>query len=640
MRKLCGALLFLPALAFATPGDEQFLAAREAYRVGDIAKLDRIAAELQGNDLDPWIRYWALRSRIEQDDGAGIGDFLKREAGSYLAERLRGDWLKMLGKHAQWARFQDEYPSLVQPDQETVCFGWQARLARRDASALDEARAPWFSGAELPDACYAVMDRLVDARRLGAEDVWQRVRRLLEVSNLREVRRTAKYLTAAPEATTMDRIAANPARYLDRKLPKNFAATRLGRELALFAVQRLARQDPQEAALRWRRIENRFTAEERGYAWGQLATQAARRHMAEALGWYAAATGSVLTADQMEWQVRAALRATDWAAVIRAISAMPPQLAAKSDWTYWLARALAVQGNPGEAQALFRSIADQTSFYGNLAADELGRPPSVPPRAAAPSSEELAQAVADPALRRAMALLRLDMRVEGVREWNWAVRNMTDRQLLATAELARRNDIYDRAIFTADRTLAEHDFSLRYLAPYREEVEPKARQLELSGGWVYGLMRQESRFVTNAHSSAGAKGLMQVMPATAKWVARKIGLNSYHPARAADMEVNVTLGTHYLKMVLDGLGNHPVLASAAYNAGPGRARRWVGDRPMEGAIYTETIPFGETRDYVKKVMSNSVYYALLLDEKPQSLKSRLGIISPRLAGTSAHDDLP
>jgi soluble lytic murein transglycosylase len=200
--------------------------------------------------------------------------------------------------------------------------------------------------------------------------------------------------------------------------------------------------------------------------------------------------------------------------------------------------------------------------------------------------------------------------------------------------------VFDRAINTADKTLAEHDYGLRYLSPFRDQVEPKARELALDSGWVYGLMRQESRFVMDARSSAGAKGLMQLMPTTARWVAKKIGLADYHPGRVAEMETNVMLGTNYLKMVLEGLDNHPVLASAAYNAGPGRARKWRADRPLEGAIYAETIPFNETRDYVKKVMSNAVFYAALFENKPQSLKSRLGIVRPPGFNDGTVGDLP
>jgi len=218
---------------------------------------------------------------------------------------------------------------------------------------------------------------------------------------------------------------------------------------------------------------------------------------------------------------------------------------------------------------------------------------------------------------------------------------MDDRQLLAAAELAQKNDILDRAINAADKTQAQHNYAMRYLAPFREHVEPKARELRLDQGWVYGLMRQESRFITNAKSVVGAKGLMQLMPKTAQWVAKKIGLKSYHPDNVADTDTNVTLGTNYLKLVLNDLDNHPVLASAAYNAGPGRARRWRDTKPMEGAIYAETIPFSETRDYVKKVMSNSVYYSTLFDGQPHSLKSRLGIVGARPSQeVLKNDDLP
>ena len=219
------------------------------------------------------------------------------------------------------------------------------------------------------------------------------------------------------------------------------------------------------------------------------------------------------------------------------------------------------------------------------------------------------------------------MRTEAAREWNWTMRNQDDRFLIAAAQLAQQLGVYDRAINAADRTRSEHDYSLRYLAPYRDRIEPNARQRDLDTGWVYGLMRQESRFVTAARSGVGAQGLMQIMPATGQWVAGKLGMKGYNVGWLQDPDTNVMLGTTYMRMVLEGLDNHPVLASAAYNAGPGRAKRWKDVKPLEGAIYAESIPFGETRDYVKKVMANSIVYTALLDGRAPSLKARLGTIS-------------
>jgi soluble lytic murein transglycosylase len=215
---------------------------------------------------------------------------------------------------------------------------------------------------------------------------------------------------------------------------------------------------------------------------------------------------------------------------------------------------------------------------------------------------------------------------------------MNDRQLLAAATLAFEHRIYDRAIHTANRTRDQHDYSLRFLAPYDHQVLPAAREQQLDAAWVYGLMRQESRFVTQAKSSVGASGLMQLMPATARWVAKKIGLANYRHDNIADTDTNLLLGTSYMRLVLESLHHHPVLASAAYNAGPSRARRWCADTALEGAIYVETIPFDETRDYVKKVMSNAVYYNLLFTGKAITLRERLGVIPPRNNTVSA--DLP
>jgi soluble lytic murein transglycosylase len=641
-----GLLWLLSPQAGATAAEERFLHARDAYKAGERVRLSRLAEQLGDHELRPWVDYWALRLRLEDGDSDGVAAFLEREQGSYLAEKLRGDWLRWLGRRGEWPAFEREFPALVAPEQELSCYALQARLARgavgaeREA-ALGEARPMWFASVELPEACAPLMDALVTDRRLNVDDVWERVRRLLEIKKLREARQAANYLPDAqiPAARMLESIADKPARHLVRSRA-DFAATRLGREMALFAVQRMARQDPLPAATQWREIERKFSEADRGYAWGQLAHQAALRHLPEALDWFERAGTTPLSEEQLAWKARAALRAQDWARVRQAVEQMPPQMAAEPGWTYWRGRALAAQGHGAEATALFERIAGQPNFYGNLADEELGRPIGVPPPAQAVAADELAQAAARPGLRRGLALIRLDMRVEGVREWIWTLRGMNDRQLLAAAEFARRGEVWDRAINTADRTTVQHDYALRYLAPFRERVEPHARELELDNGWVYGLMRQESRFIMNARSSVGAKGLMQLMPATAKWVAKKIGLADFHPAKVTDMDTNVTLGTNYLKMVLASLDNHPVLASAAYNAGPGRARRWRADRPIEGAIYAETIPFSETRDYVKKVMSNAVYYATLFEGRPQSLKSRLGTVQPARAGDLRAEELP
>jgi soluble lytic murein transglycosylase len=242
-----------------------------------------------------------------------------------------------------------------------------------------------------------------------------------------------------------------------------------------------------------------------------------------------------------------------------------------------------------------------------------------------------------PAINRALLLYRLDMKAEGLREWLFAIRNMSDQELLTAAELAHAANIPDRAINTAERTVMLHDFSQRFPRPYRNDLQTHARTQGLDESWVYGLIRQESRFLADARSRVGATGLMQLMPATARWAAKRVGLPAYSPQRVADISVNLALGSFYLRHVLDDLG-HPVLATAGYNAGPGRARRWRADQTLEGAIYAESIPFTETRDYVKKVMANAWFYAHQAGLADISLKRMMGTVPGRLdnqPGTSS-----
>ena len=365
--------------------------------------------------------------------------------------------------------------------------------------------------------------------------------------------------------------------------------------------------------------------------WLRVATWGAMDHLPEVLDWYARAGNAPLTDDQLAWKARAAMRAGQWRTVIAAIE--PMSILARQDpaWTYWYGRALAAQGDAEGARAYYRRIAGQPYYYSVLATEELGGEVDIPRPYTVPTEEEVDAARRNPELARALELFRLGLRPEATKEWMFAVRKMPDRELLAAAELARRAAVYDRAIGTASRTEEVHDYRMRYLAPFREVFTTYAGAYDLEEAWVLGVVRQESRFIVDARSGTGAAGLMQLLPHTARWVAQKTGYRGYSAKRVADVETNIALGTRYLKFVLDGMGS-PVLASAAYNAGPNRARRWIPQQPMEAAVFIETIPYGETREYVKRVMANTVHYALLLDGRSTSLKQRMGTIPGRQNG--------
>lgn len=633
-----GAVLMCAQIVHAAKQDDDFLAAREAFRAGDVVRFERNAKSLSDYVLEPYIAYWRLRMRLEQATPDEIRALLARTRDGAVSNSLRSDWLKLLAGRQQWEIFETEFAQFVGTDTELLCLSLQNRIRAGDADAPEKARALWFSGRDQPESCTRMFDALAERKLLSESDGWARLRLALEIGNTGVARRVAEYLPAAerPDGATLSRIAVNPQAYLDRKAFD--LKSRAGRETLIYAVQRLARTTPQIAAQQWTKLGDQFDEAERGYVWGLIAYHGAQRLDPAALAWYAKA--GKLTDLQLAWKVRTALRALNWPEVTAAIDAMSVTEAQDPAWRYWKARALKAQGRAAEAQLIFTPLAADYSFYGQLAAEELGARTHAPVPLYKPTPEEAQSIGRTPGLQRALAFYRLNLRFEGNREWNWTIRGFDDRQLLAASEFARRSEFYDRAINTADRTRDTHDFSMRYLAPYRDVMKGYVAQLQLDEAWVYGLIRQESRFITDVKSSAGASGLMQLMPATARWVATKIGLTDWHSSKVIHVETNISLGTWYLKHVLDTLDNHPVLASAAYNAGPGRARAWRANAPMEAAIYTESIPFNETRDYVKKVMSNASYYSQQFGHTLVTLKDRIGVIAPRARASEKPLDEP
>jgi soluble lytic murein transglycosylase len=435
------------------------------------------------------------------------------------------------------------------------------------------------------------------------------------------------------------------------------------KELITLALIRLASSDPEGAIAqlsgKW---ALQLTTEERNWVWGVIGKQAAGRLSDAAPGYYANVTRDTdLSDDHLAWKVRAALRQGQWKAVLSATQAMSEEGRADPAWVYWRARALlasvpaaerqlapeagasATGGGSAparhraevqEARQLLESIASVHGFYEKLALEELGQRTTVPSRPAPLTPAEKDAARQNAGLGRALYAIRIGLRPEGVREWNYSTNlhtkgGMSDRELLAAADLACQNEVWDRCINTSERTKSFIDLEQRFPMPYRDAVVKRSREIGIDPAYVYGLIRQESRFIMDARSGVGASGLMQVMPATARWTAKKIGLVNFTPEQITDRDTNIAIGTGYLKLVLGDFGGSMPLAAAAYNAGPGRPRAWRNGPTMEAAIWAENVPFAETRDYVKKVLANTTSYAALLSGQPQSLKARLGLIGPR-----------
>ncbi|WP_233151720.1 lytic transglycosylase domain-containing protein [Pelomonas sp. KK5] len=633
---------------------EPILAAKDAQRSKDRKALAALnaSAQAQRYALAPWIDYWDIGLRLSEVSQPELDAFYARWPGSYVEDRLRNDWLLELGHRRDWKNFALEYPRFqMRDDREVLCYSLVVEMqpgnGPRKGDFRERARAAWLAQKDGDEGCQLLASQMFDAGLLKPDDVWLRLRLAVEAQRPKAVKQAASLL-GRPVELAVAELQDNAGKYLTRK---GSAANRNQSELTTLTLLRVATADPAQAAdLMTSRWQRQLPGELAAAVWAQIARQAAFRLQPEAVDWFDRAlklhAGNKKNQDDPEWSddtlawaARATLRSIGsggneerWPQLLRLIGLLSPNEQNQQTWRYWRARALlatatatpAGEAQRTEARTLLQGLVSPLSFYGHLAADDLGQGQVLPPPPAPLTPLERGKAQTTAGLARGLLLIALGLRNEGVREWNFTLRGMSERELLAAAQEACDREVWDRCINASDRTRAEVDLAQRYPTPYRRELMARSREVGVDPAYVYGLIRQESRFVVDARSHVGAAGLMQVMPATAKWTAKKAGI-PFSPELMQDRDFNIRIGASYLKLVLDDFGGSMTMAAAAYNAGPGRPRRWREGPLLDAAIWTENIPFNETRDYVKNVLVNTTVYAQLLgDGSSTNLRARLG----------------
>lgn len=609
--------------------DDAFLLLRDAVRQDDAAKADFYANRLANYSIPSYVDYYRLKPRLKDASNGEIRDFFKRYEGQAIVDRLRNDWLLELGRKRDWATFDEQLPLFVLNDDVQVkCYALQSRALKGQKVASD-AREVLTAPNGYGEPCAGLIATLYAAGQFNTDDLYAQLRLSGEYNATGQARRIVAMLNGnekrAVQAVDLPAIA----------LTKGVGSGRTEHEIFIVALGRMAKTSVKLAKLALQRATPKLSALEQQEAWAAIALQSSYTLAPETSDYWYKSQGAALSIDQLQWKTRIALRNGDWKTVRQTIRTMPASLRSEPVWVYWLARAqMADAGSSqpsGEAAQLLRSIAEQPNFYGQLAGEELGRLVTIPQAGPPISQAEVAPFASNPNFQRALKFFSMRLRFEGTREWNWGLRGLSEREHLAVAEFARQNNILDRMVNTSDRTRLQVDYTQRFPSPHHDIMHPTTQTLGLDKAWVYGLIRQESRFIMDAQSHVGASGLMQVMPSTGRWVAKKIGLTDFAQEMLSDVRTNILLGANYMNMVLGNMDGSQVLATAAYNAGPGRLRSWRSslNKPMEGAVFIESIPFFETRVYVKNVMSNTAYYAALFEGRPQSLKLRLGNVAPK-----------
>ncbi|MDK1684357.1 lytic transglycosylase domain-containing protein [Acinetobacter terrestris] len=619
--------------------DEQFNAALQAANAGNIGLLQQYQASMQNDVLGYYPEYWSLNANLPAQPSSNIVNFAQRYPQSAMAEKLVADYVEEKVKQADFATAQPVLQYVTNADQAESCAVAQVRAKSGDPLVFAEYKDVWLTTNSQPESCTGLGRMMLSSPLMTEQDRQQRLWGQLRAGQSGQALATAQTLGMSLSLAQLNQIQANPLNYL-WSAPK---ASTADHAYLVFAMGRLADSDLNSAMSAVRRAAEGTPIQVQkalyravGYIGGTTVMK--NNFNREVLNYLDASYGLPFSSEEAEIYARQAIRFSRWESLIRAIDAMSVTQKQEDRWQYWLARASEQRGDASSkrtAQEIFKKLAQGDDYHNLLAKDKLGQSYNNIPNNVQPSNSDVQRLSQDIHFSRAFALRRVNAPDNYInREWNWAVRQAylkhDDGLLLAAAKRATDMGWYDRAIYAADRTENKHNYSYRYAMPHQNYVVSHSRNAGIDPAWAYGLMRQESRFNTGARSHVGAGGLMQIMPDTAKLVARQMG-ETYNPAALSDMNTNIRYGTFYLSMIQSQLSSSPVLATAGYNAGPNRARRWQPDSQSIAADqYTESIPLTETRDYVKHVMTNATHYGVLLGQGAQSIEKRMNVIPLRI----------
>ena len=604
---------------------QQYSQARQALATGELSTFNALANKLQTYPLYPYLRYEQLRRRVSSASEQEIREFLDQFSYIPAASRLRMAWLDALMERGQHQKFQQYYESNNNTAHD--CYNLQARmLASQAPNALEEVKQLWLVGKSQPKQCDPLFSWLQKRGYMTNELIWQRIDLAMEKGELQLAEFLAGKLANEEKhwVPLWQAVRRDPATLLaHEQLTEDHP---IARKILAHGVRRLARKDVPAASSAWTQIKHQYAymPTERTKVEADMALTAAIKHHPLAPELMYALPKDIRDVGVQQWRARAAMRANDWPAVLRSIVLMDIETRQEFEWQYWRARALEELGVHVNARPIYERISKERDYYGFLAADRLQKPYAMNYQPLQFSDIEMASLLQFPPLVRARELYAVGQNYHAWREWKQMTSGLSKRQLPMAALIAHQWDLHHTAILTVAKAKQFDDLGLRFPQPFDNLVLSNANKFSLRPEYIYGVMRQESAFNSAARSHAGASGLMQLMPATAKQVAQSLSKSS--PSRAALLQptVNVELGSKYLRLMLDQYENQQVLATAAYNAGPHRVKRWLPtNKGMSADVWVDTIPFNETRKYVRKVMAYSTVYEWKMAQKTTRLQTRM-----------------
>ena len=637
------ALLLAVAPADASPLDPATIERqRAAYRAalphaeaGNWARVQPQLAELQGYPLLPYLRAAWLRNQLGPGTDREVREFLERHADLGVSAGLRRQWAGSLARRGAWADYLALFEASYTDSGDAVlqCHAFTARI-RLDRSAGLEAEVlqRWLSPTSVAKECDPAFEWLQQRGAITTEQRRKRMELALDAGEFGLARWLARPLgeAAVAEVTRWERLAGNPPAHLGS--PAAWRDTPRERALVLFGFHRVAATDPEFAAYNWPgfRTHFGFSAEERGRIDRRIALVHAWRHLPGAQALLAALPDESHDDDTRAWTVRMAIRAQDWAAIEAALARLGPEAAQEPVWRYWQARVFETTGRSELARPIFAELAADRGYYSFMSADRLNADYNWTHASTAPDEAVLAALEQRPDILRARELFKTGQEPSGRTEWQLAIARLSADERPQAGHLAKRWGWYSRAITAASGTGIPDDLELRFPLPWRPLFEEKSQRAGISSAWAYGVARSESLFMPDVSSGAGAVGLMQLLPGTGRETAPRAGVTYRGQQTLLDPAANIALGTTYLAQMLARFDHQPILATAAYNAGPGRVLRWLPlEEAMPAEAWVDSIPFTETRGYVQRVLASEAVFYWRMSGETRRLAHAMQPVQPR-----------
>ncbi len=609
---------------------ERFLNALDALKRGRMDEFGQLSEQLQNYPLYSYLEYRSLRKRLARASNADVAGFIERYADQPLSALMRRAWLYELAKEGDWPEFLALYSG--QQPARLQCYHMQAKLkTRKKKEVKEQALDLWMVGHSQDKACDRVFEYIDKKGVITREHVWQRIRLAMEEGNPSLAKYLAKRLPAADRkwVTTWSKARIKPASMLVSE--ELSADVPIAREIVMYAVQRIARSDIDEAQKKWAATRPHYDFDPAASAQLErsMALSAAWRRHPQAHDWLMALPDLAVDAKVREWRARTAIAAGLWEDLRRNIADMPPEEAQKEEWRYWEARSYQETGDTLQASDRFARLARERDYHGFLAADALEWPYEMGNQPLSIDQSSIDALGQLPGFVRARELYLAEMWTDARREWRYATESLSKEQIKQAASIAHQWGWHDQAILTVARAQEYNDLVLRFPLAHRDKVELYAARNKLDPGHIFAVIRQESAFNEEARSPAGARGLMQLMPRTGRITARKysIPLGGLHKLYEADK--NISIGSTYLSQVMDDYDDNVVLASAAYNAGPHRVKRWLPeDTKQEAERWVAMVPFNETRTYIQRVLAYAAIYDWRMERPIKTMEEHMPDIYP------------